>query len=101
MTLTFNVMTYWHAKVQGQRSVAFEDRVEQTDGRTEGGDCNTCRINAIGKHAVYLMRLFVSLACCTRETFPSTPISYFTASRSVFRHSAATASVVRDPLPVI
>ena len=38
MTLTFNllqimVMAYSHAKVQGQRSVASEDRVE-TNGRT-------------------------------------------------------------------
>ena len=41
MTLIFNrlramVMTYLQAKVQGQRSVGSEDRVdEQTDGQTE------------------------------------------------------------------
>jgi len=43
MTLTFNrlrpmAMTYSHAKVQCQRSIGFEDRVEtngQTDGRSE------------------------------------------------------------------
>ena len=43
MTSTFNLlgamaMPYPHAKVQGQRSVGFEDRVETsgwTDGRTE------------------------------------------------------------------
>jgi len=40
MTLTFNplramVMTYLHAKVQGQQSVGSEDSVE-TDGRSDG-----------------------------------------------------------------
>ena len=40
VTLTFNplqavVMTYSHAKVQGQRSVSLEDRVE-TDGWMNG-----------------------------------------------------------------
>ena len=44
------VMTYLHAKAQGQQSVGSEDRVEtnsQTDGRTDGGDCITCRINVV------------------------------------------------------
>ena len=58
MTLTLNsllavVMTYSHAKVQGQGSVGFEDRVEtngRTDIRTNEGDCITCRINAVGKY---------------------------------------------------
>ena len=45
MTSTFNplramVMTYLQAKVQGQRSVGSENRVE-TNGRTEGYDCIT------------------------------------------------------------
>ena len=49
MTLTFNprravVMTYSHAKVEGQRSVDSKDRVE-TNGRTDGdlrlNDCGT------------------------------------------------------------
>ena len=33
----------------GQRSVSSEDRVE-TNGRTGGGYCITCHINAVGKH---------------------------------------------------
>ena len=45
MTVTFNslqaiVMTYSRAKVQRQRSVGFEDRVE-TNGQTDGGYCIT------------------------------------------------------------
>ena len=39
-------MTYSHAKVQDQRSVGSEDRVE-TNGRTNGGECITCHINAV------------------------------------------------------
>ena len=47
-------MTYLHAKVQGQRSVGSEDRVEtnadrRTDGRTNGGDCITSYANVVGK----------------------------------------------------
>ena len=37
-------MTYSHSKVQGQRSVGFQDRVQQTDG----GNCVTSLANAIG-----------------------------------------------------
>ena len=56
LTLTFNplravVMSYSYAKVHGQRSVSSEDRVEtngRTDRRTDGGDCITCHINAVG-----------------------------------------------------
>ena len=60
LTLTFNpmratVMTYSHAEVQGQRSVGSKDGVEadgRTDRRTDGGgDCITCRINAVGKYS--------------------------------------------------
>ena len=46
------VMTYSYAKVQGQRSVGSEDRVETngpTDRRTDGGDCITSHANAVGK----------------------------------------------------
>ena len=60
MTLTFNplramVMTYSHAKGQGQRSVGSEDRVGDKTGRTgrqtDGGDCITSHANADGtKH---------------------------------------------------
>ena len=53
MTLTFNplratVMTYSHAKVQGQQSIGSEDRVE-TNGRTDayGGDRITSLANAV------------------------------------------------------
>jgi len=51
MTLTFNplqamVMTYLHAKVQGQQSVGSEGRVE-TNGWTDGGDCITSHANAV------------------------------------------------------
>ena len=41
------VMAYSRANVQGQRSVGSENRME-TNGRTDGGDCITCRINAVG-----------------------------------------------------
>ena len=55
MTLTFNplrdmVMTYSHAKVQGQRSFGSEDRVETngwTDGQMDGGDRVTSLANAV------------------------------------------------------
>ena len=40
------VMTYSQAKFQGQWSVGAKDRVE-TDGQVDGGDCITCRINAV------------------------------------------------------
>ena len=50
-------MTYSHAKLQGQRSVGSEDRVEtsertdgRTDGRTDEGDCITYSINDVGKY---------------------------------------------------
>ena len=54
MTLTFNplqamVMTHSLAKVQGQRSVGSEDRVE-TNGQMDGGDCITSLANAVGKY---------------------------------------------------
>ena len=43
------VMTYSHAKVQGQWSVGSEDRVE-TNGQMEGGDCVTSLTNVVGKN---------------------------------------------------
>ena len=51
LILTFNtpqvkVMTYSHAKVQGQQS----DSSKQTDGQMDGGDCITCRINIVGNN---------------------------------------------------
>ena len=54
MTLTINplqamVMTYSQAKVPGQRPVRSEGEVE-INGRTDGGDCITSRINAVGKN---------------------------------------------------
>ena len=62
MTLTFDpmrvvVMTYSHANVRGQWSVASEDRVEtngQTDGQTNGRRglyYLTSRVNAVDKNA--------------------------------------------------
>ena len=65
MTLTFNppramVMTYLHAKVQDQRSIGSEDRVEtnvRTDGQTDGGDCITCRVYACGWQQVAVIKL--------------------------------------------
>ena len=44
-------MAYSHAKVQGQRSVGSEDRVEtngRADGRTNGIDRITSLANAVG-----------------------------------------------------
>ena len=50
MTLNFvpMFMSYSLAKVQGQRSVGSEDRVE-THGRSDGGDCITSLANAVDK----------------------------------------------------
>ena len=42
------VMTYSHAKVQGQRSVGSEGKVA-INGQTDGGDCITSLANAVGK----------------------------------------------------
>ena len=41
-------MTYLHAKVQGQRLVGSEDRVETNGGQRDGHDCITPHPNAIG-----------------------------------------------------
>ena len=43
------VVIYPHAKVQDQRSVGSEDRVE-TNGRTDGGNCITSQADAVGKY---------------------------------------------------
>ena len=48
-------MTYSRAKAQGRRSVGSEDRVRKngrTNERTDGGDCITCRINAVRKNTM-------------------------------------------------
>jgi len=45
------VMTYLHAKVQGQRSIGSEHRVE-TNRRTDGGDCITSHANAVGNDII-------------------------------------------------
>ena len=47
-------MNYLHAKVQGQRSVGSEDRVEtngRTDGRMDAGNCITSHANAVSINA--------------------------------------------------
>ena len=56
LTLTYDLdlqspASYGHpqANVQGQRSVGSEEKVG-TNGRTDGGDCITCRVNAVGKN---------------------------------------------------
>ena len=51
LTLTFNplramVMTYSYAKVQGQQSVCFEDRVE-TNGQTDGHTVRRRRLHLL------------------------------------------------------
>ena len=48
------VMTYPHAKVQGQRSVGSEDRVKtngRTDGQTDGDERITSHANVVCKYA--------------------------------------------------
>ena len=62
LILAFNppgavIVTYSHAKVQGQRSVGSEDTVE-TNGRTDGGDCITslCLSNAVDNYKLVLLR---------------------------------------------
>jgi len=47
------VVTFSHAKVQGQWSVRSEDRME-TNGQTDGGDCITSLANAVGNHSLKL-----------------------------------------------
>ena len=42
------VMTYSHAKVQGQRSITL--KIVETNGRTDGGDRITSLANAVGKY---------------------------------------------------
>jgi len=62
-------MTYPHAKVQGQRSVSSEDRVE-TNGRMDGGECITSNANAVGNNVVgnnvvgKLVIILYSAHCC-------------------------------------
>ena len=59
-------MIYSHAKVRGQQSVGSEDyRVEnkQTDGKTDGGDCITCRINSVGKNRSKWRHNFSACVC--------------------------------------
>ena len=64
MSLLYNplramVMVYSRAKVQGQRSVGFDPRIEwkQTDGltngHTDGGDCITSLANAVDKNLIF------------------------------------------------
>ena len=64
LQLTFDplratLITYSHAKVQDQRSVGSEYRVE-TNGRTarqtDGGDCITSLDNAVGKYSLFKLR---------------------------------------------
>ena len=56
LTLTYDLdlqshVSYGHdLLVQSQRSVGSEDRVE-TNGRTDGGDCITCHINAVSNNS--------------------------------------------------
>ena len=51
------MMTYSNAKVQVQRSVGSEDKVEtngRTDRQTDGGDCITSLANAVGNNCHWL-----------------------------------------------
>ena len=69
MTLTSNpmramVMTYSHAKVQGQRSVGSKDRVE-TNGQTDGDDCITSLANAVGNNPGYVAVVMANVDCRT------------------------------------
>jgi len=59
-TLTFDplqatVMTYSHAKIQGQWSVGSKDRVE-TNVWTDGANCITSHANAVGNYC-YVSRV--------------------------------------------
>ena len=52
------VMIYSHAKVQGQWSVDSENRVKQSDGQTDGGNCITSLANAVG-NGIMLLALWL------------------------------------------
>ena len=57
-------------KVNGESVPKIEWK--QTDGRMDGGDCITCRINAVGKrHMSKLVKLFVRAICsmCMAQFF--------------------------------
>ena len=43
------VMTCSRAKVQGQQLISSEDRVQHTDGQTDGGDRITSLANVVGE----------------------------------------------------
>jgi len=47
-------MTYSRTKVQGQQSVASEDRVE-TDEETDRGECITSHANVVSKYSRQLI----------------------------------------------
>ena len=69
--LAFNplVMIYSHAKVQGQRLVGSEDRVE-TNGRTDEGDCITSAVaSEVGKSTKTrpVDRIFTTLLLCGED----------------------------------
>jgi len=60
------VVTYTHAKEQGQRSVGLKYRVEtngQTVGQTDGDDCITSHANAVGNN---ILEWFNMLYCTER-----------------------------------
>jgi len=59
LILTFNpltamIMTYSHAKVQSQKSIGFEDRME-TNGQTDGCDYITFLANVVRKRKIKVL----------------------------------------------
>ena len=69
-------MSCLRAKVRGQRAVGSEVRVK-LNGRRDEGDCITCRISVVGKHAAMNIeegneRKLVRLSSMARATSLST-----------------------------
>ena len=102
MTLIFiprraMVMTDVHAK--GQRSVCSKDTVEtngQTDGRTDGADCITLRVEAVGNKSCQTV-LLVNVSLCRYE--PEMDLGqHFTFHQNPRRF---TRTKVSSPVPAI
>ena len=58
-------MAYSDAKVQGQRSVGSEDKLE-TNEQTDRGDCITSHVNAVAKNYILFAGTHVGLPAVSK-----------------------------------